>query len=313
MLHLSKWIGEKSLAETNLRTALDVELRNMKRALVISCMEQLCRGYANDKDCVHQNPEPDCKCFYVSRNEIQSRASDIQKMASRLFFASSNWSSSGHASWFSSNMRMREVRFYWLASEDPVIVRNAHLLNKKCQNWAEDADNALRKLSNILGMDIVQVPSDNENDENEFEDPDADTTALAADFAGVSANSQPQSQTYNVNESTIESEIKKFLSQHPSHFSKCKFEVPILRFLRTKAQTTVCYVLKLQFNSKNLILIKSARRMESSLQQRRIYRHKRNINRLENLFNCIGQHMGITSRNWPNARNDFSNGRLLPL
>ena len=68
---------------------------------------------------------------------------------------------------------MREVRLYWLASEDPVIVRNAHLLNKNCQNWAADADNALRKLSNILGMGIVQTLSDDDNEENEFEDPDA--------------------------------------------------------------------------------------------------------------------------------------------
>ena len=223
MLHLAKWIGEKSLADANLQTALDVELRNMKRALVISCMEQLCRGYANGKDCYHSKPEPDCECFYVPRNEIQSRVSDIQKMASRLFYASSNWSSTGHENWFSSNMRMREVRLYWLASEDPVIVRNAHLLNKNCQNWAADADNALRKLSNILGMGIVQTLSDDDNEGNEFEDPDADTMALAADFAAVSANSQPLSQSYDVNQSTIESDVKKFLSQHPSHFSKCKF------------------------------------------------------------------------------------------
>ena len=134
ILHLSKWIGEKSLAEGNLKTALDVELRNMKRALVISCMEQLCRGYANGKPCKHLNPEPDCDCFYVKRNEVKGRVSEIQKMASRLDYASSNWSSAGHTNWFSSNMRMREVRLYWLASEDPIIVRNAHLLNKKSQN-----------------------------------------------------------------------------------------------------------------------------------------------------------------------------------
>ena len=222
ILHLSKWIGEKSLAEGNLKTALDVELRNMKRALVISCMEQLCRGYANGKPCKHLNPEPDCDCFYVKRNEVKGRVSEIQKMASRLDYASSNWSSAGHTNWFSSNMRMREVRLYWLASEDPIIVRNAHLLNKKSQNWAVEADNALRKLSNILDIGFVQTISDNENDENEFEDPDADTSALAADYATISVSSQSTSQSFNVNQLTIESEVKNFLSQHPSHFSKCK-------------------------------------------------------------------------------------------
>ena len=223
ILHLSKWIGEKSLAEASLKTALDIEIRNMKRALVISCMEQLCRGYANGNECYHSTPEPDCACFYVPRGNIQSRVSEIQKMAARLYYASSNWSSAGHANWFSSNMRMREVRLYWLASEDPVIVRNAHLLNKKSQHWAVEADNALRKLSNILEIGFVPTPSDDDNDENEFEDPDADTMALAADYAAVSVSSQPSSQSFNVNQLTIESEVQKFLSQHPSHFSKCKF------------------------------------------------------------------------------------------
>ena len=117
---------------------------------------------------------------------------------------------------------LREVRLYWLASEDPIIKRNAHLLIKKSQNWAADADNALRKLSRILEIDVVQPPSDDDNQENDFEDPDADTISLVADFAAVSANSQPRSQNYNVNDSSVEGDIQRFLSQHPSHFSKCE-------------------------------------------------------------------------------------------
>ena len=220
ILHLSKWIGEKSLADSNMKTALDVELRNIKRALVIACMEQLVRGYANGAEC--SDNEADCACFYVSRNDIDSRVSDIQKMAARLFYASSNWSAASNSNWIGSNMRMREVRFYWLATEDPIIIRNAHLLNKKTQNWASDADNALRKLSMILDIDVVRPPSDDDNQANDFEDPDADTMSLAADFAAVSANSQSRPQSYDVNDSSVEGEIRKFLSQHPSHFSKCK-------------------------------------------------------------------------------------------
>ena len=117
---------------------------------------------------------------------------------------------------------LREVRLYWPASEDPIIKRNAHLLNKKSQNWAADADNALRKLSRILVIDVLQPPSDDDNQENDFDDPDADTISLIADFAAVSANSQPQSQTYNVNDSSVEGDIQAFLSQHSSHFSKCE-------------------------------------------------------------------------------------------
>ena len=223
ILHLSKWIGEKSLAEKNMKTALDIELRNIKRALVIACMEQLVRGYANGNQCDHSPQQPDCACFYVSRNDIQSRVSEIQKMASRLFYGSSNWSSANHPNWFSSNLRMRETRLYWLATEDEVIIRNAHLLNKKTKNWAAEADNALRKLSMILEIDVVQPPSDDDNVDNDFEDPGADTTSLAVDFAAISANSQPR--PYNVNESSIEVDIQKFLNQHPSHFSKCKFSI----------------------------------------------------------------------------------------
>ena len=222
VLHLSKWVGEKSLAESHMKTALDVELRNIKRALVIACMEQLVSGYANGNDCDCSDKKADCDCFYVPRGDIQSRVSDIQKMAARLFYGSSNWSSASNPSWFSSNLRLREVRLYWLASEDPIIIRNAHLLNKKSQNWAADADNALRKLSRILEIDVVQPPSDDDNQENDFEDPDADTISLVADFAAVSANSQPRSQNYNVNDSSVEGDIQRFLSQHPSHFSKCE-------------------------------------------------------------------------------------------
>ena len=224
ILHLAKWIGEKSLAEINMKTALDIELRNLKRALVIACMEQLVRGYANGDECYHSAPKADCACFYVPKNDIQSRVSDIQKMAVRLFYASSNWSSTSHPNWVSTNLRMREVRLYWLATEDPIIIRNAHLLNKKTQNWASDADNALRKLSTILDIDVVHPPSDDDNQDNDFEDPDADTMSLVADFAAVSANSQSRPMTYNVNESSVEGDIQKFLNQHPTHFSKCKFK-----------------------------------------------------------------------------------------
>ena len=223
ILHLSKWVGEKSLADSNVKTALDVELRNIKRALVIAMMEQLVRGYANGAECDCNNPnQADCACFYVTRNDIQGRVSDIQKMAARLFYASSNWSAASNPNWVASNLRMREVRLYWLATDDLVIIRNAHLLNKKSQNWASEADNALRKLSMILDIDVVQPPSDDDNEGNDFEDPDADTVSLVADFAAVSANSQSRSQPYNVNDSSVEGEIQKFLNQHPSHFSKCK-------------------------------------------------------------------------------------------
>ena len=239
ILHLSKWVGEKSLADSNVKTALDVELRNIKRALVIAIMEQLVRGYANGAECNPNNPgcrpdQADCSCFYVSKNDIQSRVSDIQKMTARLFYASSNWSATSNPNWVATNLRMREVRLYWLATDDPIIIRNAHLLNKKSQNWASDADNALRKLSMILEIDVVQPPSDDDNQDNDFEDPDADTISLVADFAAVSANSQPRSESYNVNDSSVEGEIKKFLSQHPSHFSKCKSNTIFASFCACK-------------------------------------------------------------------------------
>ena len=209
ILHLSKWIGEKSLADINMETALDVELRNIKRGLVIASMEQLVRGYANEKECYHRDKQADCACFFVSKNDIQSRVSDIQKMAARLFYASSNWSARSPPEWNATNLRMREIRLYWLATEDPVIIRNAHLLNKKSQNWASEADDALQKLSKILEIDVVQPPSEESNETNDFEDPDQ--VALVAKFGAVSANSQSSSQSYNVNDSSVHGEIRKFL------------------------------------------------------------------------------------------------------
>ena len=86
----------------------------------------------------------------------------------------------------------------------------------------------------ILEIDVVQPPSDDDNQDNDFEDPDADTISLVADFAAVSANSQPRSESYNVNDSSVEGEIKKFLSQHPSHFSKCKSNTIFASFCACK-------------------------------------------------------------------------------
>ena len=218
ILHLSKWIGEKSLAEENIVSALDEELRNIKRALVISCMEQMCRAYADDAPCDHSDKQADCPCFYHTNNYITNRMSEIQKMASRLFYASSN---NGSNSEMRTNMRMREIRLYWLASEDEVIIRNAHLLHKKSITWAADADNALRKLAGILHLDSVQTVSDEEPSENnDFEDPD-DVNDMVADFAGIHTQSQSDHFQYQV--ATIETEIENFLRRNPAHFSKCKF------------------------------------------------------------------------------------------
>ena len=218
ILHLSKWVGEKSLAEENIVTALDQELKNIKRALVVSCMEQLCQGYADDAPCDHDDKPADCGCFYRTNNYIPNRMSEIHKMASRLFYASSN---NGPNSDMRSNMRMREVRLYWLASEDEVIIRNANLLHKKSMSWAADADNSLRKLASILNLDVSQAVSDDEpNESNDFEDPD-DVNEIAASFADIHTRSQ--TDPFEIQVSTIEMEIEKFLRQNPGHFSKCKF------------------------------------------------------------------------------------------
>ena len=217
ILHLSKWIGEKSLAEENIISALDEELRNIKRALVVAFMEQMCRAYADDAPCDHLDKPADCSCFYHTNNYIPNRMSDLQKIASRLFYASSN---NGLNSDMRTNMRMREIRLYWLATNDEVIIRNANLLHKKSITWAADADNALRKLAGILHLNSVQTVSDDESGgNNDFEDPD-DVNDMVADFAGIHTQSQSDHFQYQV--ATIETEIENFLRQNPAHFSKCK-------------------------------------------------------------------------------------------
>ena len=52
-----------------------------------------------------------------------------------------------------------------------------------------------------------------------FEDPD-DVNDMVADFAGIHTQSQSDHFQYQV--ATIETEIDNFLRQNPAHFSKCK-------------------------------------------------------------------------------------------
>ena len=223
ILHLSKFIGEKSLLETEDESSLEVELRNIKRALVISCMEKMCQAYVKEDSCTCETSQANqlCPCITETCNSIPGRMSQIQKMATRLFFASSNIGSDKR-----TNMRMREICLYWMNTKDPVIMKNAHLLHKKSISWAADADAALCKLASILEIDAVQLPSDDEAElNNDFADPFS-MNEIVAHFDDISASSQrssqSQSQSSHVQFSSIEAEIENFLKQPSAHFTKCK-------------------------------------------------------------------------------------------
>ena len=178
-------------------------------------MEQMCQSYCTDAECSCDEAEKDCKCFVVTNKRVPLRVNELQKMTMRLYFPSSTSNAD-----LKTNMRMRELRTLWLNSNDLVLARNAKLLKAKTEHWAEDADDALEKLANILGLNIVHPDHQISNEaEMMFAESDSDEESLSASFSNISAQSQPR---FNVEDSSIASEIKKFLTQNPAHFASCE-------------------------------------------------------------------------------------------
>ena len=180
-------------------------------------MEQMCQSYCNDKECTCGNPEKDCTCYLVINKNVPGRVNDLQKMTMRLYFPSSTSNAD-----LNTNMRMREMRTLWLNSNDLVLIRNAKLLKTKTENWAQEADAALDKMANILGLNIIH-PDTQETDDAHmmFADSDSDDEHLRESLSNMSAQSQSQSR-FDAVDSSVGSEVKKFLKQNPAHFAKCK-------------------------------------------------------------------------------------------
>ena len=220
IIHISRWIGEEPLVGDDYDgpspDPYKVQLRNAKRAVVASLMEQMVNVYANNKHCGCRTKRADCQCFTVTNNHVPNRISEVHLMAARLYFSSTSTGIPDQK----RNMRMLQTRILWENTKDPMIMRNAALLKLKTLNWAAEADAALSKLSRLLNIDVVPVQSEEPTDL--FQDID-DDAELADDLNDMSVGSQrSRTQPYDVSQGSIESEIKDFLSLPGDHFVKCK-------------------------------------------------------------------------------------------
>ena len=220
--HISRWIGEEPLVGADydgpLADPYKVQLRALKRACVVALMEQMVNVYANDAVCTCLSEKADCGCFTITNNNVPNRMSQVHLLAARLYYGST----SSKIADKKRAMRMLQTRTLWENTSDPVIIRNAALLKLKTATWGAEADAALTKLSSLLNLDVVQVESEEPTDV--FDDSD-DEAELAAHLDDIQVNSQTSKtqQPYNVNQSSIESELHKFLNLPGDHFVKCKF------------------------------------------------------------------------------------------
>ena len=55
---------------------------------------------------------------------------------------------------------MREVRLYWLQTDDICITRNAHLLQRRTEDWGREANEGFIKLARLLELDIEERTPD---------------------------------------------------------------------------------------------------------------------------------------------------------
>ena len=220
--HISRWIGEEPLVGDDYDglspDAYKVQLRAVKQAAVASMMEQMVNVYANGKDCFCEIKRADCGCFTVENNHVPNRVSEIHLMAARLYFGSTSSGISDKK----RNMRMLQTRILWNNTSDPMIMRNAALLNLKTAKWAAEADAALCKLSRLLNLDVVPVQSEEQTDLFQDSDDEAELTDRIDDVQVDSQRQTSRTQPYNVNQGSLESELSKFLSLPGDHFVKCK-------------------------------------------------------------------------------------------
>ena len=192
-----------------------IELRNVKRATVAAFCEQLFGYYCNDNECLCGGRD-DCKCFIVNTS-VPCRVSDIHLAAWRLKF--------GNTAPSTKLLGMREVRVLWMRTEDLVIQRCAAIVLKETQSWGEKADKAIGRLATLLDLDVVQVNTQLDAQCSIFDDDDYQPPMTVAGPSGVSQRRGSATQVYyDSNDASIQSELKKFLSQPPDHFRRCKLK-----------------------------------------------------------------------------------------
>ena len=134
-------------------------------------------------------------------------------------------SSSNRSGWFHQNRLVWLLGRCWIGCSPKTwwFKRNAQLLKLKTKDWGERADRALTKLANLLDFDVIAQHNSSQkidifNDDSEDE--------VAVEFGSVRIASTQDSRRkdhYNPLDASIQSEIKKFLKQHPEHYIECEF------------------------------------------------------------------------------------------
>ena len=190
MTHLVKWISQPEDQDT----LQSICLLNHKRALMASISEQLVQSYISaDKT-------------EVTNRRVPCRITDTSLIANRLYFINSNAQAKNR----DENMNLREMRFYLLNSKDDVLTAYNDLLKKKTKRFAADADKAILKLGRNLQLDSIETT---------FQE---STNLLADDDSDEETNPEA---LYNVEKSSLKSQLSNFISQPFSHIIGCKYRV----------------------------------------------------------------------------------------
>ena len=200
MTHLVKWISEPESRET----LESIELLNHKRALMAGIGEQLIQCYA------------DAKNNKVSNRRVPLRVSDLSLMANRLYFLNSNAEAKNRE----ENMRLREMRLYLARSNDSNLKKYCDLFKEETRQFGVTADAGLVKLGRILELDSLQSTS--ASSQNLLADDDDDDEP-------VTNLDELRTALYDMNDSSVSSEIKNFIALPFAHFDECKLTVTYLR------------------------------------------------------------------------------------
>ena len=215
---VAQWIGSDVPSPDDPNELLSFERRNIKRSVVCAINEQCIQMYCNGDECTCGSLDPDCACFTTTNRRVPNRVSEIHLMAYRLDFANNNTNSKS-----GEELRMRTTRLYWMQSQDMVIQRNAQLLKLKTKDWGERADRALTKLANLLDFDVIAQHNSAQKIDI-FNDDSDDEVAVEFGSVRIASTQDPtRKDHYNPLDASIQSEIKKFLKQHPEHYIECKF------------------------------------------------------------------------------------------
>ena len=144
----------------------------------------------------------------VTNRRVPCRITDTSLIANRLYFINSNAQAKNR----DENMNLREMRFYLQNSQDDVLTAYNDLLKKNTKRFAADADKAILKLGRSLQLDSIETT---------FQE---STNLLADDDSDEETNPEA---LYNVEKSSLKSQLANFIGQPFSHIIGCEYRISI--------------------------------------------------------------------------------------